>query len=245
MSVQSTGISDADPETFLYVHRVGHPPALVEVSHFLRPVAAFAYVSQLWGPGHSFRFRFPFSSPLCCGAPVHCVLSQALAPGVYAYAVVDLRRVLRPPLAPFITVEVPAIITFHKVLDLLVDLRPFMESITAIYVDETRLDTGISPSCNACTITLLSHRQTGPQRPTTASPAVLDTYSAVSRRPGFALARARRPSTCCLCLYSVHHLCGLWLLRRREFQRILHFSLHHSCWSGSCDGFLFQYGYQP
>ena len=188
-SVLGTDVSDADPVDLLVVHRLGHTPTVVEVSHLLRPIAASASVAQQLGLGHSYRFRFPYASPLCFGAPAHCVLSQ---PGVYAFAIFDLRRVLRPPWAPFITLEVPAIVTFHKVLDLLADLRPFLESIAAVYVDEHRLDTGVSPCCNACTITLLGQRQTGPHVAPASTPALLDTHAAVSRRLGFALASVSR-----------------------------------------------------
>ena len=57
-------------------------------------------------------------------------------------------------------------------------------------MDEQRVN--VSPCCNACTITLLGQQQTGPRNRPVSTPALLDTFAAVSRRLGFALASVRR-----------------------------------------------------
>ena len=115
------------------------------------------------------------------------------------YAICDFRRILRPPIAPFIAVEVPAIITPQVLQDALFQVLPHLGPFRAIFVDQARLDQGISIGAAACTITFVGWSPASFSWHSTVQPAVMDTVQATGLRPGFlptfTSARLRSEST--------------------------------------------------
>ena len=113
----------------------------------------------------------------------HAVLVTRPVVAGQGFAIVDMRRVLRPPIAPFITITVPSIITQAHVVEQLGSVAAHMRAPASFFVDGELLGSGTSIVSMACTITLFGYNAF--PFPDHASPAVLDTVDALSNRGGF------------------------------------------------------------
>ena len=192
--VHMDAVSDGEPLETMLVHQVGTLPTLVSIAAFHRPALASAETVAVLGAPRSWRLRFPLTAPLVAGTMPHAVLAgNAVLPGG-SFAICDLRRILRPPIAPFITVPVPAMVTPQVLLDLLANVMPHLAPFRAIYLDQLRLDQGASVGCSACTVTFLGWSPRTFSWQSNVVPAVLDTFQATAWRDGFvhAFARAAR-----------------------------------------------------
>ena len=126
----------------------------------LLPAQLAVYLADLTGATGSLRVLWPRVAPLCIGTPAHCVLAPPSVGNHTALAVVDLRRVLCPPTAPFITVEVSPVINFPSLIQGLAQLAPRHRPVTAAYLNEELLGAQNTYCGTVCVITLLSHWQT-------------------------------------------------------------------------------------
>ena len=144
-----------------------------------------ALATTILGSCEGNAFLIPLTSPTTPGTPPHFVLAPRPATVHGSYAIVDLRRVLKPPIAPFITLEVPGLFNAHMIQDLLGTVTQHLHTIAATFVDGEPLTHGSSVAGNACTVTLLGPVSFRPSQPVHREPAVLNTSLALADRPGF------------------------------------------------------------
>ena len=122
--------------------------------------------------------------PACAGTPLHCLLLPTRQVRTMHYAVIDMRRVLCPPTAPFITVEVAPIISFQAIAGQLQTLAPRHRPITAAYMNDELIGASHSVCDPVCIITLLSYRQTRSSA-AQSTVCVIDTLAEALEREGF------------------------------------------------------------
>ena len=127
--------------------------------------------------------HLPLAMPLGQGTPLHCLLLPTGQTRDTQFAILDMRRILCPPTAPFITVEV-APISFQAIASGMQSIAPRHRPITAAYLNDELIGASQSVCGPVCTITLLSHRQT---RSTAAQATVclLDSLAEASDWDGF------------------------------------------------------------
>ena len=181
----STDISDADQEDNIFVHSLGLPPASLSAPVWLQPAAASALAISTLGGDTDATLCFPPASPITPGTPPHAVLAGRPCPPDNAYAILDLRRILVPPVAPFQVLPIPSIISHQTVLDLLGTLVDHLRPVAAIYLDGELLGPGAGTHSSACTLTFISHSAVRSMQLQRSSPAVLDTFQVLLSRPGF------------------------------------------------------------
>ena len=192
-SVRGSDVSDGDNLDHIVVHLVGATPTIMQAEAIHRPAFISAAATRSLGVPASWRLRFPLMAPLMAGAVPHAVLAGSAALPGGSYVICDLRRILRPPIVPFITVQVPALITPQVLQDLLSQVLPHLAPYRAIYIDEQRLEQGASVGCAACTATFLGWSPSTFSWQSHTAPVVLDTFQATTWRAGFMYAFARAP----------------------------------------------------
>ena len=176
-------ISDAEADGTICIHQVGASHFVLPIPHTLRAIQASAFAAAVAGGSPHALLRFPLASPLVAGTMPHAVLATRPNVAGQGYAIVDMQRVLRPPIAPFITVPVPSIITQPLVIEQLGSIAAHMRAAASFYVDGELLGSGISIVSMACTITLFGYNAFPSSD--NVFPAVLDTMDALSDRGGF------------------------------------------------------------
>ena len=176
-------VSDEEANGTLYIHRIGEAPTVLPIPHTLRAIQASGFAVAVVGGEPHALLRFPLASPLAAGTMPHAVLATRPPTTGHGFAIVDLRRVLRPPLAPFVTIAVPSIITQSVVIERLGSIASHMRAAASFYIDGELLGSGASTVSMACTITLFGYNAF--PFPDHASPALLDTVDALSVRGGF------------------------------------------------------------
>ena len=123
-------------------------------------------------------------SPLMRGTPPHAVLTSLPEGAPGAHAIVDLRRVLRPPIAPFVTVHLPSIVNARAITELLGHTADTLDAVAAVYLDGSLLQQGASIHNEACTVTLRGFGALRPASNGLPVPAVLHTATALANRTG-------------------------------------------------------------
>ena len=177
-------ITDGEASQQVVAHRPDCPPIFAEVPHHFGPRQTSHFLSQLADDGHQYQLQLPLTMPLCQGTPLHCLMLTTRQDRNVHFAILDLRRVLCPPTAPFITVQVAPIISFQAIASGLQSIAPRHRPITAAYMNEELIGASHSVCGPVCVITLLSYRQT--RSPAAQSMVcLLDTLSEASDREGF------------------------------------------------------------
>ena len=189
--LSGTDISDGEVLDQIVVHQQGAPPVTIQVDPVRRPALASFDATTATGTPASWRLHFPLTAPLAAGTLPHAVLggSTPLAGG--SFAICDLRRILRPPISPFITLQLPAIVTPQVLQNLLAPVLPHLAPYRAIYLDQNRLDQATSIGGTACTVTFIGWHPRSFSWQSEVMPAVLDTLMAITSREGFLHAFAR------------------------------------------------------
>ena len=191
--VTSEDVSDGDHLEQIVVHQVGALPVVLHAAALFRPAQVSHEATQSLGLPANWRLRYPLTAPLVAGTVPHAVLAGAADLPGGSYAICDFRRILRPPIVPFITIQVPAIVTNQVLQDLLSQVLPHLAPYRAIYIDQDRLEEGASVGCAACTVTFLGWSPQTFSWHSNLAPAVLDTLHATAQREGFLHAFARAP----------------------------------------------------
>ena len=191
--VTSEDVSDGDHLEQIVVHQVGALPVVLHAAALFRPAQVSHEATQSLGLPANWRLRYPLTAPLVAGTVPHAVLAGAADLPGGSYAICDFRRILRPPIVPFITIQVPAIVTNQVLQDLLSQVLPHLAPYRAIYIDQDRLEQGASVGCAACTVTFLGWSPQTFSWHSNLAPAVLDTLHATAQREGFLHAFARAP----------------------------------------------------
>ena len=183
--VSIDAVTDAEPCNDIVVHQLGTVPCLISAEAVLRPVAVAQHAAALLGRPLGTRLRFPLTSPLVHGTPSHAVLASGPSDHGNVFAICDFRRILRPPFAPFQTLDVPIIVNSDVLADLLGQTLSQMAPVRAIFVDQDRLQQSVSVACAACTITFVGWQTPSLHHQGLVIPAVLDTFQATAWRGGF------------------------------------------------------------
>ena len=181
--VDSTAVTDAEASLDILVHRPNAPPIHVALPAHLTSHQIADHLAVTTGATEPLQIIWPHVAPLCQGTPSHCVLVAASQVAGTRIAVLDLRRVLCPPTAPFITVEVSSVISFLALLQGLERLVPRCRPITAAYLGSGLLDSCGSLCGPANLITLVSHWQTR-GGPNMSAVALFDNAAEAAQRPG-------------------------------------------------------------
>ena len=191
--VSAEAVTDGEPTGEIMAHRPGHVPLLLDFPAHFNPRRGASFASWLIGDGHQYSLHLPQVMPLCQGTPLHCFLMSASHPRRVNVAILDLRRVLCPPTAPFITVEIAPIVNFPSVVHGLGSVAPRHRPVTAAYLNDELMGACSSVCGPVCVITLLSHEQTrGPAG--RDGVCLLDAVEAACTRPGFRMhLRGRGP----------------------------------------------------
>ena len=175
-------ITDAEPSNLLHVHQLDRSSFQLEIPRALRPSQILRYI--LGESASAFHLCLPPVMPSESGTPLHCLLLSTSHARTTFAATLDVRRVLCPPTAPFITIQISPITSYPAVLQSIGSIVPRHRPITAAYLNDEMLGTYNSFSGPYSTITLLSHRQTC-SAAAAASVGVLDPQSEVDERAGF------------------------------------------------------------
>ena len=186
-----TDISDGEVLDQIVVHQQGAPPVTIQVDPVRRPALASSDATAAIGAPASWRLHFPLTAPLAAGTLPHAVLGGSINLAGGSFAICDLRRILRPPISPFITLQVPAIVTPRVLQNLLAPVLPHLAPYRAVYLDQNRLDQAASIGCTACTVTFIGWQPCSFSWQSEVMPAVLDTFLAITWRDGFLHAFAR------------------------------------------------------
>ena len=187
--ITTEDVTDAEAISAISVHLPEAAHHLLHIAHWHCPSTAAAIAADALGCDTDARFHIPPTSPLMHGTPPHIVLAGDPSP-FSAFAILDLRRVLVPPIAPFITVPVSGIITQQSIMEALACISGHLNPVVAMYLDGTLIGTGASATSSACTVTLIGS-STSRGLDSHVYPAVLDTQQVLSHRPGFAASTAR------------------------------------------------------
>ena len=181
--VTSAQITDGEATEQIIVHRLGCHSVPIEAPGILGPRSLAAFLESQLNTSGSYGLHFPITMPLCQGTPLHCLLLPTTFPRTAHVAILDLRRVLCPPTAPFIVVEVAPLVSFHAIVSGVQGLVQRHRPITAAYLNDELVGACTSVPSTACVITLLSYGQT--RSPAAqASVCVMDTLAEAICRPG-------------------------------------------------------------
>ena len=177
-------ITDGDPINTVIAHRHGQLPVSFEMPHASRHRRMSSAISTALGSycnGERYQVHLPLVMPLCQGTPLYCVALSGDHPRPANAVILDMRRILCPPTAPFITVEAPAIISFPAVVHGIQSMGVRHWPITAAYINDELIGASSSVTGPVSVITFLSHWQT---RGTSENAAVcvLDGLSEASNR---------------------------------------------------------------
>ena len=179
----NVAISDADRSSLVVAHRLDGPPLAAELSGHLTTAQMAGHFGAIAGISHPVQLVWPSVAPLCSGAPLHCVLLAADHPVDSTIAIIDCRRVLSPPAAPFCTVEVASLLNFQALVQGMQQIGLRHRPVTAAYLDESLLGVSYRICKRACVITLLSHWQTRGNLGIEAV-SLLDNIGEAGHRPG-------------------------------------------------------------
>ena len=148
------------------------------------PGNAATFLSWLINDGHQYSLHLPLVMPVCHGTPLHCVALSASHPRPVNVAIIDMRRILCPPTAPFIAVEIAPIVNFPAIVHGIGAVVSRHHPITAAYLNDQLMGATNSACGPACVITLLSHRQTRGRSEQVAI-CLLDSVEEARSHPGF------------------------------------------------------------
>ena len=129
------------PDAFLTIHRPGFAPVQHYVHPFSTPEALRLELRAQGLLGKDGAVQFPLVSPVLVDGGAHLIsLSSAQVDSETCYMVMDLRRVVHPPLVTFWTT--PAVTQFDvgHIEDLLLCEFPSVSPVVNVFVDDIRAD---------------------------------------------------------------------------------------------------------
>ena len=182
--VPASAISDGDIADFFVIHQLGSTHRALPVPSPLTAAHAAIFAASLCANPVDARLLIPDVSPLMRGTPPHAILTSLPPSTSGAHAIIDLRRVLRPPVAPFVAVHLPNIVNARAILELLGHAADTLDAVAAIYLDGSLLQQGASIHNDACTVTLLGYDALRPTSGNLPAPAVLRTSTALAHPVG-------------------------------------------------------------
>ena len=168
-------VSDGDPDMHVMIHTVRRPPFML----FLDPLCRLGVFNECvrahLSAARGGRLRLPHFCPAMPGCPLHLVYDERGKARMTA--IVDVRRVARPPRPMFIAVELPGTMSRTDLVSVLSSALPEVDFRGHIFLDDELLTAHATPLGHTPLVTVL------PPKGSQGSPLVIDTLRLLELRP--------------------------------------------------------------